>query len=570
MPVQVRVLGAVAVMDGDGGPLPRPERKARQLLTVLVWSAPAAVSLGELSDVLWDDPPESAAKTIRAHLSRLGSLLTRAGMRNAVVAATPTSYRVNLPPSVTDVDVVAQLRRRAAQLAADGRPDSAASLLGEARRLWTSELELPPTTGALPLARAARRQRQQLVHDQLRCLVEGTDPASAIAELEALTTAEPTDEPAWTLRVSALHRSGYHVEAVAALASARRALDEIGLVPGAELRRLESAVFGDPTSAAASRRGSATRSAPASSPAPVRPEGGAAGKPAGDRGADPAVSYTSRGGHHVAYCVQSRGPRDVLVLNPAMVTIDGLFDEPRARHALTRLGEHARVICLDRSGIGLSDPLHPDADPLQRWAADVLDVIDQLDIPTVHVLASFDTGLVATQLAAHHPDRVSSLVLAHCFATYTRRPGYPYGLDPTATEQLIRDTVTPQAAGQRIETAFQVAPSAAHDETFRRWWTRIGQRGAGPGTAATIRRIATTSDVRPLLPGILAPALVVHRRNCLNLDIGHAHYLAQHLPNAQLAVIPGTDSLWFADTPHLLDRTLTFLGHSPHGYGAGR
>jgi len=367
---------------------------------------------------------------------------------------------------------------------------------------------------------------------------------TAVAELEGLTTAEPTDEPAWTLRVRALHRTGYHAEAVQALAAARRCLDEIGLVPGPELRQLEAEVFAVGTVT--------TGTAPQPAPGPAT-----------GRGVDPVVSYTGRGDHHVAYSVLSKGPRDVLVLNPAMVTIDGLLDEPHARRAVARLGEHAGVICLDRSGIGLSDPLGPHTDPLQRWADDVVEVLDALGVRTTDLFASFDTGLVALHLAARHPDRVRSLVLAHCFATYTRRPDYPYGLDPGATEQLIRDTVSPPTPDRRIETAFQVAPSAAHDDAFRRWWTRIGQRGAGPLTAATIRRIATTSDVRPLLAGVTAPTLVVHRRSCLNVDMGHARYLAEHLPGARLAVVPGTDSLWFTDTPHLLDEAIAFLRQVP-------
>lgn len=539
--MQVRVLSSVAVTDSDGRALPRPERKARQLLTVLAWSAPAALSLGELADILWDEPPASADRTIRAHLSRLGSLLARAGLPGAVVAATPTSYLLHLPPSATDLDVVAELRRRAAHLAADGRPDSAASLLAEARGLWNADLDLPATTGAQPLDRAARRRRRQLVHDHLRCLVDGTEPGTAVAELEALTTAEPTDEPAWTLRIRALHRTGYHAEAVNALAAARLCLDEIGLAPGPELRQLEAEVFDV---------GTVTDGA--SPPAPV-----------GGRDVDPVVSYTDRGGHHVAYSVLTAGTRDLLLLNPAMVTIDGLLDEPLARRAVARLGEHARVICLDRSGIGLSDPLTPGIDPLRRWAEDVVDVLDDLRVRSADLLASFDTGLVALKLAACHPDRVRSLVLAHCFATYTRRPDYPYGLDPTATEQLIRDTVSPPAPQQRIETAFQVAPSAAHDEGFRRWWTRIGRRGAGPRTAATIRRIATGTDARALLPDVMAPTLVLHRRSCLNVDLGHSRYLAEHLPHARLAIVPGTDSLWFTDTPHVLDEAIAFLRRPP-------
>ncbi|MET7425509.1 hypothetical protein [Dactylosporangium sp. NPDC005555] len=56
-----------------------------------------------------------------------------------------------------------------------------------------------------------------------------------------------------------------------------------------------------------------------------------------------------------------------------------------------------------------------------------------------------------------------------------------------------------------------------------------------------------------------APTLVPHRRNCLNVDVGHARYLATHLPDAHLRTVPGTDALWFIDTADVLDRAVAFL-----------
>jgi DNA-binding SARP family transcriptional activator/pimeloyl-ACP methyl ester carboxylesterase len=540
--VQVRTLGSVSLTDAEGHEVARPERKARELLTVLALRAPTAASLDELADVLWDNPPDSAVKTIRAHLSRLRSLLAAVGLGSPITRVGPNSYRLELPSGTTDLDVVTQCRSRAAQLAADGRPDAAASILADARSLWRGDPELPATTAALALARTVRRQHRQLVYEHLRCLVEGTSPSDAIAELEGLTTADPTDEPSWVLYVRALHRSGYHVEAVRALAAARAALADVGLVPGPSVSALETEVFAEQNEPAPTAR----RETPARA------------------GVDPAIRYADAGGHHVAYTVVTGGEpgdrrQNLVVLNPAMITIDGLLDEPHARRALARLGEYARVICLDRSGIGLSDPLPDDRRALERWAEDVVVVLDALDIAAAPVLASFDTGLVAIELAATRPERVTSLMLAHCFARYSRRADYPHGPEPEAIRELIRDTVSPDAGQRPVETVFHVAPSVGGDEAFRRWWTRIGQRGAGPRTAITIRTIATTADVRRRLADVVAPTLVIHRRSCVNVDLGHAHFLAEHLPHAELAIIPGTDSLWFTDTPDLLDRAVAHI-----------
>jgi pimeloyl-ACP methyl ester carboxylesterase len=77
--------------------------------------------------------------------------------------------------------------------------------------------------------------------------------------------------------------------------------------------------------------------------------------------------------------------------------------------------------------------------------------------------------------------------------------------------------------------------------------------------ATTIRTVATRTDLRHRLSTVKAPTLVLHRRSCVNVDIGHARYLAEHLPNARLQTIPGTDALWFTDTNELVTQTREFL-----------
>jgi len=542
--MQLRVLGSVSITDAAGEEGVRPERKARELLTLLVLRAPTALTIDELVDQVWDDPPESAVKTLRAHISRLRAALQQADA-GQIESVGNAGYRLVLPAGTTDVDVVADLRRRARDLLADGRADGAASLLAEALRTWRGEPDLPATTAASALARGWRREHRQLVLEHLQAVVAGSDPSRALAELERHTTADPTDEPMWVLLVRALHGSGRQTEAVRSAAAARDALAELGLEPGPDLRRAEGEVF----------------AAPVEAPGADRVESASPMLAAGAAGAadEPAIEYAVAGGRHVAYTELSSGPRVLVVLNPAMVTIDGLLDEPRSRHALARLGEHARVICLDRRGIGLSDPLDSQRDPLDQWTDDILHVLDALDVRAAHVLANFDTGLVGLEFAARHPRRVASLTLAHCYARYQRGDGYPHGADPSSGDQLIRDAVSPDAPEHRIDTVSHAAPSAAGDDTFRRWWTRIGQRGAGPATATTIRTIATRTDLRDRLADIVAPTLVVHRRSCLNVDVGHARYLAEHLPNADLALVPGTDSLWFTDGQDLLDKVIEFL-----------
>jgi pimeloyl-ACP methyl ester carboxylesterase/DNA-binding SARP family transcriptional activator len=538
--VQVRVLGSAAITDTSGREVTRPERKARELLAILAVRAPGAVTIDELVDLLWDDPPESAVKTIRAHLSRLRAALHAAGVAGDIERVGNAAYRLTVLPGATDVDVIAELRRRSRQLVADGRPDSAASILQDARRLWSGDPELPDTIAGTAVLRGWRRNHRQLVLEHLQCVVEGSDPNWALAELEGHVATDPTDEPMAVLHVRALHRSGHQTNAVRAVAATRAALADIGLDAGSELRRVEAEVFADSLDLSSGPPAAATRPTP-------QPRN------------EPAVRYAGATDRHVAFTTLSAGPRDLVVLNPAMVTIDGLLDEPHARDCLARLGEHARIVCLDRRGIGLSDPLDPQRSPLDEWVDDIVHVLDALGIDSAHVLGNFDTGLIALELAARHPERVTSLTLAHCFASYLRRDGYPRGVDPTTAQQLIADAVVPAQAEHHSDTVAYAAPSLVADDSFRQWWTRIGQRGAGPATAATIRTFATQVDLREHLTRVVAPTLVVHRQSCVNVDIGHSRYLHEHLRHAELAVVPGTDALWFTDTPDLLDRVIEFI-----------
>jgi class 3 adenylate cyclase len=67
-------------------------------------------------------------------------------------------------------------------------------------------------------------------------------------------------------------------------------------------------------------------------------------------------------------------------------------------------------------------------------------------------------------------------------------------------------------------------------------------------------------DVRPVLPSILVPTLVLHREGNRYIQVGAGRYLAEHIPGARLVVLPGDDHLFFVgDTDALVDEIEEFL-----------
>jgi len=107
----------------------------------------------------------------------------------------------------------------------------------------------------------------------------------------------------------------------------------------------------------------------------------------------------------------------------------------------------------------------------------------------------------------------------------------------------------------RFDPLSHVAPSVGRDPDVRRWWDGAGRRAASPAAAAALQAAVLAADVRDRLARVAAPVTLVHRRACTSCDIGHARFLADHLPRAQLVTVPGTDELWFTgDVEPILSR----------------
>jgi pimeloyl-ACP methyl ester carboxylesterase len=485
--------------------------------------APRAVGVDELADLLWDDPPPAATKTLQAHISRLRAALGSA----AAIELTGVGYTLRAEAGMCDLDVLANHRAAARRWRGDSRLDEAAIALHAARALWRGNLELPDTTAAHGLAARWEREHRLLVDEHLTAVVDGAHPTDIVSELQEATATDPLDERRWALLVRALHRTGDVPGALRAYQAARAALAEVGLEPGTALRDAETAAI----------------TGPAPAPAAV---------------AAPVVRYADTGAGRVAYVTIGNGPVQTVLLNPGLVSIDGITHQPRLANAVARLAAHGAVACLDRRGVGLSDPMlgtDPTQPPsIDNWATDVLAVLDVTETPPV-LFACSDTGLIALAVAARHPDRVHGLVLVHGYARYTRGDGYPYGVDHDTAISTSADVLDVDATEPGFDPLAHIAPSVAGDPDFRRWFDDIGRRAASPYVAAAIHQAILQADIRHLLPEVRVPVLLLHRRSCASADVGHARYLHDHLPDARLVLLPGADELWFVgDTAALTDQ----------------
>ena len=84
--------------------------------------------------------------------------------------------------------------------------------------------------------------------------------------------------------------------------------------------------------------------------------------------------------------------------------------------------------------------------------------------------------------------------------------------------------------------------------------------GASPGAAVALTRMNSEADIRPVLPTIRVPTLVIHRTGDLCLKVEEGRYVASRIPGARYVELPGNDHLAFVgDQDGILDEVEEFL-----------
>ncbi|MBD0338093.1 MAG: alpha/beta fold hydrolase [Thermoleophilia bacterium] len=237
-----------------------------------------------------------------------------------------------------------------------------------------------------------------------------------------------------------------------------------------------------------------------------------------------------------------------------------MWEEPTLAAYLERLAGFARVVCYDKRGSGVSDPVPLASLPtIETWMDDATTVMDAAGVPCAAIVGDTEGGPMAALLAATHPERATALVLVNSFARWRRADDYPLGMPEPTTEKLVERYE--QNWGMTAEILDLTGPSLANDLRFRSWFTRYQRLCMPRGAASTMYRWVTQIDVRSVLPSIRVPTLVLHRTEGRHHRLAFGRYLAEEIPGAKLVELPGADTFPFhaGDVGPLLDRVEEFL-----------
>jgi pimeloyl-ACP methyl ester carboxylesterase/DNA-binding CsgD family transcriptional regulator len=258
----------------------------------------------------------------------------------------------------------------------------------------------------------------------------------------------------------------------------------------------------------------------------------------------------------IAYQVVGEGPLDLIVVPGFVSHLEVAWEQPRLAHFLSRLASFSRLIIFDKRGTGMSDPV--DSPPsMDERMDDIRAVMDAAGSRHGTLFGISEGGTLSLLFASKHPERTQALVLYGSWARRLAGPDYPYG--PSA-EQLEDTIVVMDEAWATGAWWDGGRPSSADDARHRAWWARYLRMAASPAMAQNVIRMNMRMDIRDLLPTIDQPTLILHRAGDTWIDVGHARYLAEHLPSARYVELRGSDHRpWLGDVDAIADEIEIFV-----------
>ena len=243
----------------------------------------------------------------------------------------------------------------------------------------------------------------------------------------------------------------------------------------------------------------------------------------------------------VAYQVWGDGPFDVLFVPPWVWNIDMMWEQPRIERYLRRLGSFSRVITYDKRGTGASDPVPLGALPtLEQWADDIRVVLDAARSSQAALVGNMEGGQMALLFAGLHPERTRALIVLDATACYMRREDYPIGL-PWHVLEAANNNIY----GSDADRVGMWAPALASDASFRTWWSRFERLSMPPTVLRETYKHGRQWDIRPALPAISAPTLVMNHGGNRYIRADAGQYIAQHIDEARFLELAGADCLFF-------------------------
>ena len=273
----------------------------------------------------------------------------------------------------------------------------------------------------------------------------------------------------------------------------------------------------------------------------------------------PEIRYARSGDVHIAYGVVGDGPIDVVFVSGWVLSNFGVPWEGSAADFYRGVSSFARLIMFDKRGIGMSDRAHGIPD-LETRMDDIRAVMDAAGSRRAAILGFSEGGPMSMLFAATYPERTASLVLYSTPVSWLRTVDYPWGASREQWRAFLQSEEGARGTDEWCDDALRhFAPTSADDPATRRWWRRWVQSSASPGAIKAISLMNSEIDVSGTLSSIRVPTLALNRTDDEDVPIDSMRYLAERVPAAEFAELPGIDHGWWVDSGQIVAELKPFL-----------
>ncbi len=262
------------------------------------------------------------------------------------------------------------------------------------------------------------------------------------------------------------------------------------------------------------------------------------------------IHYAESDGLRIAYTVFGDGPRNILMAPGLISHLNIVSHMPPIRDSMLALSTFSRVLCFDKRGQGLSDPCLNVPD-LQERVHDIEAVIDAAEMQKVILLGVSEGGPMCVKFAHDHPDRVEGLILLGTTARWLQGDDFPAGIE----EAMLDSAVQAWGTGAMRNIFFpSISLEKMDEDTYQGFEHLIATRHS----IEQIMDFMKNLDVRPLLPQLTCPTLVIHFSGDLAVPVRLGRAMADAIPNAEFLELPGIDHCDLSQAPEGVERVRQF------------